>query len=176
MKNLFIKIILVVLVINFSSCSKDDENRITSIIGTWELTTWTIGIPMDLNDDGIFHDNLLVESNCANNETLFFESNGTFSSNLSYNPTVLIHMENNDNENYIFDVTCDTEGTIGLSGSYEQNGNEVLLIEKMAILSNNQLTVIYENAIDIYNEDDDEIVASRDLTLIYTKKQANLSK
>ncbi len=167
----FISILYFIFVFAFlSSCSKDDINSDSSVVGSWQLTTWSVFIPIDLNNDAIASNNLLNEATCNNNETLIFESNGTVSSNSTYNPQVNISLVNGTTDNYSFDVDCDTEGTIGIAGIYTQNNNSITLFNTTAVISGNQLTVVYENAIDIYNEGFTEIVDTKDLTMVYTKK------
>jgi hypothetical protein len=145
-------------------------NADSSVVGSWQLTTWSVFIPIDLNNDAITNNNLLNEATCDNNETLIFESNGTVSSNSTYNPQVYISLVNGTTDNYSFDVDCDTEGAIGLAGTYTQNNNSITLFNTTAVINGNQLTVVYENAIDIYNEGFTEIMDTKDLTLVYTKK------
>lgn len=158
----------------FTSCFKDgdDLNKFNdfSVVGTWELTMWTIQESIDLNDDTISSMNLLDEASCDNNETLKFDDNGTVSSNMTYNPQVTISLRDGSTDDYIFNVVCDMDGTIGTASEYTQNSNSVTLFNTSAVLNGNQLTVVYEDAIDIYNEALTEVVATKDLTLVYTKK------
>ncbi len=166
----FNSILCIIIALSFLvSCSKDDPKD-DSIVGTWQLTTWTIQVPIDLNNDNVANENLLVEAMCENNETLVFEANGTVSSLATYNPDVTVSLLDETNEVYAFTVICDTEGVIGISGSYSQNNNSVSLFNTTATINGNQLTVVYEDAIDIYNEQLTEVLATRDLTLVYTKK------
>ena len=153
----------------FTSCSKDSSDD-SSVVGTWQLTTWTINVPIDLNNDAIASINLLDEANCTNNELLIFEANGTVSSNATYNPQVKVSLVNGTVDNYLFNVECDNEGTIGAAGNYTQNNNLITFFNKIATKNGNQLTIIYENAIDIYSEDLNSIVDTKDLILIYGKK------
>jgi hypothetical protein len=152
-----------------TACSKDDSN-VPSIVGTWELTTWSINVPIDLNNDLITSTDLLDEAICANEETLVFEANGTVSSNATYNPQVMVSLLDGTTEEYLFNVECDTEGSIGIAGSFTQNDQSVTLFNTMATLSGNQLIVVYENAIDVYNQNLTEVIDMKDLILIYTKK------
>lgn len=168
MKKFTLTLCLLIECVLSVACS-NDETTDSSIVGTWQLTTWTINIPMDLNNDSITSTNLLDEATCDNNETLVFESNGTVSSNSTYNPQVNISLLESTDD-YLWDVVCDTEGTIGLAGSYTQNNNSITLFNTTAVVSDNQLTIVYENAIDIYNEDFTQVVTKKDLTLVYTKK------
>lgn len=152
-----------------ASCSKDDSNEVT-VIGTWELTTWTVNIPVDLNNDTVKSTNLLDESVCENNELLIFETNGTVLSNNTFNPSVVISQLNSNRDVYLFDVQCDLDGSIGLAGTFSQNENNIMLFNTTAVIVGNQLTVTFQDAVDIYNEDLTEILSSKDLILIYARK------
>ena len=168
MKNLPI-IVLILTAVFGSSCAKNESEKV-SIVGIWQLTTWTIQVPIDINGDMVKSTNLIDEAVCANNETLVFDDSGTVSSNMTYNPKVTVYVLNGSMDDYIFDIACDTEGTIGLSGSYSQNGSNISLFNTNAVISGNQLTITYANAIDIYNEDLTEVLETKDLTLIYIKR------
>jgi hypothetical protein len=162
---------LLYIFVFLTACSNDDSSDFNaiSVIGTWELTTWTIQTPINLNNDAIFSTNLLDEAPCDNNEILIFDVDGTVSSNMTYNPQVTISLLSNALDDYVFIVSCDMQGSIGTAGSYTQNNNLVNLFNTTAVIDGNQLTLIYEDAIDIYNEDFTEISFSKDLTLVYTK-------
>ncbi|HLT33291.1 MAG TPA: hypothetical protein VKZ98_05830 [Aquaticitalea sp.] len=154
------------------SCSKDYDDNIqnSNILGVWELAGWSLDIEMDLNNDSVFSTNLLDEAPCQNYETLIFEADGTFSSNRTFNPTVNISLVNGTTDSYVFDVACDTEGTIGLAGPFTQTGNMVTLLGNTAMINGNQLSIVYENAVEIYNEDFTEVVDTKNLTVIYGRK------
>ncbi len=174
MSKFFSILSLVFVFIVSTSCFKDqdDLNNLNnfSVLGSWELSTWTLQIPIDLNDDGISSINLLDEALCDNNETLKFETNGTVSSNMSYNPQVLIKIINGTMEDYIFEVVCDMDGSVSSVGTYTQNNELISLFGTIATINGNQLTIVYENSIYIYNEDLTEILDTKDLNLVYTKK------
>lgn len=51
----------------FTSCSNDDDGNVSdmvSLVGTWELTSATGGLPVDLDMDGNASTNLLEELSC----------------------------------------------------------------------------------------------------------------
>lgn len=157
------------LSIFLASCSKEDSN-VESVVGTWELTTWTVNIPIDLNNDTVTSTNLLDESVCENNELLIFETNGTVFSNNTFNPSVIVSQLNATPDAYVFDVQCDLDGSIGLAETFSQNENNIMLFNTTAVIVGNQLTVTFQDAVDIYNEDRTEILSSKDLILIYARK------
>lgn len=169
MKRFTLTLCLIVFIAFLFSCSEDDAND-DSVVGTWELTTWTIEIPIDLNSDTLTSTNLLDEAICDNNERLIFDANGTVSSNATYNPQITVSLIDGTTDVYIFNVVCDMEGIIGTAGEYSQNNNSVTLFDKTAVITGNQLTIVYEDAIDIYNEELTEVMITKNLTLVYTKK------
>ncbi|MGJ8593457.1 MAG: hypothetical protein ACSHXF_12975 [Aquaticitalea sp.] len=147
-----------------TSCSTDE-----SVVGTWKLTTWSVQIPMDLNDDATSSVNLLDEAICNNNEMLKFEANGSVSTNMTYNPKVTVSISDETKSVYTVSVECDKEGSIGAAGDFTQNKNLVSLFDQTALIDDDQLTIVYKDAIDVHNEDLTVVVAKKDLTLIYTR-------
>ncbi|MBA6151274.1 hypothetical protein [Gelidibacter maritimus] len=155
-------------IIFFLSVSKPTDN--SPLVGAWELTTWTVGIPMALNDNTQLTTNLLDQTACDVNEILTFDNKAIVISQDSFSPDITIRLKEGTTDVYIVEETC-AEGVIGYATDYSQDANgDVQFNGTVGVLSNNQLTVIYKNAIKIYNEALTEVIESRDLTLIYTKK------
>lgn len=168
MKNLAPKLIVLFAILFLVSCTTEDIDDNNNVVGTWKLTTWTIDIPVDLNNDNSFSTNILDEINCDNNETLVFDTKSIVSSNDSFNPTIDIALMSD--EKYVFNVEC-TSGSIGFATSYTQiNNNTVNFNNVEAVIIRNKLSWVYENAIKIYNQDYTEVVETKDLILIYTKQ------
>ena len=164
LKFLFIIVALVLV----SSCSKDDVNE-HAVVGKWKLTTWTVNIPFDLNHDTVSSTNLLDEIDCANNEILEFNAKDVVASDDTFNPKVDIALLNGTTDRYTVTTEC-AEGIIGFSKLYFIiNDTEVMINNRTATINGNQLTIVYENAISIYNEDFTQVITTKDLTLIYTK-------
>ncbi|MEJ2112847.1 MAG: hypothetical protein P8X62_03775 [Flavobacteriaceae bacterium] len=168
MKNLAPKLIILIAILFLTSCTAEDIDDNINVIGAWKLTTWTIDVPVDLNNDTIFSMNLLDEVSCDNNEILIFDTKGIVSSNHTFNPNIDIALISN--EKYIFNVECGV-GTIGFATSYAQiDYNTVQFNSIESTINGNKLSTVYKNAIKIYNEDFSEVVEIKDLTLIYTKQ------
>ena len=110
------------------------------------------------------------EIECVNNETLVFDSKGVVTSNNTFNPSIDIVLVNGTSNNYVFNVECDEEGVISFATTYTINGNEVLISDRVATVNGNKLSRVFVDAIKIYNEDLTQIIASKDLTLVYTKQ------
>jgi hypothetical protein len=155
----------------FSSCSSDDlqnENN-SNIQGVWKLAAWNVEGGFDMNNDGVNNTNLLNEIDCIQNETLLFEANGVVSLNTTFNPDIEIVLLNDATNAYLFNVECETEGVISLATSYTVNGSNVSIGESSAKIDGNQILIVFENSLEIYNEDSTKVVEARDLTLVYYK-------
>ena len=125
---------------------------------------------LDINKDGFADTNLLNEIDCTNNETLIFESNNVVTSNKTFNPDIKIALINGTTNEYVFDVECDEEGIISFAATYSRSNNQIFINESEAILNNNQLTRVSENAINIYDEGFSEVIATKNVTLVYIKQ------
>ena len=152
-----------------TSCYKDSDDEMT-VEGVWELTAYNVVDGFDINNDGIASVNLLNELSCSNNETLVFNSKGIVTSNQTFNPNIEISLANGTSNNFIFNVKCDAEGTIGYATNFTVNGNMVLINDSVSTLNGNKLSRIFVDAIKIYNQDFTQMVATKDVTLVYTKQ------
>jgi hypothetical protein len=161
-------LLLALVSVIFASCSKDEINENSKVIGSWTLTNYEIGVSVDIDKNGSESFNLLEELECENKEVLIFEANGTVSSNDTFNPNIAIS-KLDISDDYVFDVEC-AEGIISFATSYVLDNNTVEFSDKTSNISGNTLTRVFENAIEIYNEDFSEIQETRNLTLIYTKE------
>lgn len=151
-----------------SACSKDDVTD--PIVGDWQLTSWTIGVPFVLSDDTTFYTNLLDETKCEVNETLSFDKNGVVTSDDTFNPQVKVSLMDGTSDTYILAETC-AEGTIGFTTEYTHiNDQSIGFNQVVGIMSGKQLTVVYKDAIKVYSEALTEVIETKDLTLVYEKK------
>lgn len=151
-----------------SACSKDDVKN--PIIGNWKLTAWSIEIPFNLNNDATFSTNLLDETTCEVNEILRFDTNGLVTSNDTFNPELKVRLKDGTSDVYMITETC-AEGAIGFATEYNQvNDQSIGFNGVVAVVTGSKLTVVYEGAIKVYNEALTEIIATKDLTLVYEKK------
>ena len=166
-----IRILLIISFVSlfFVACSTDNDDSM-SVEGVWKLTEYNVSDGFDINGDGIKSTNLLDEIDCENNEFLTFESNGVMSSNLSFNPNILIALLDGTTDDYTFNVACDEEGVIGFAANYTQKGETIIYNNHNASIIGNQLYVAFKKAVKIYNESFTEVVKAKDLTLVYTKQ------
>lgn len=152
-----------------TSCSKDDVKD--PVLGTWELTTWTVDISFDLDNDMVSSPNFLDKTACPVNETLSFESNGILTADDTFNPEITISLKDDTSDVYYVDEIC-ADGQIGFSASFVQvDSQRVEFNNTIGVLANKKLTIVYENAVKIYNESLTEVIENKDLTLVYTKKE-----
>lgn len=163
----FIPVLLIFLLV-FASCNKESV-EVNNLEGTWKLTTWTVGIPVDLNEDTVFSTNLIEEIPCESMETLTFSVDGTMASNLTFNPKVEISL-NQVLGVYVYQVECDTEGSIGFAAMYEHKGASIIFNNTEAVVEGNKLTIVYKNAQAIHNMAKTNVLEHKDITLIYEKQ------
>jgi hypothetical protein len=170
MNKFIVKVIFACALVFFTSCSSDDMQNNSNLVGSWNLSAWNIDGGFDINDDGVVSTNLLSEIDCDQNETLLFEGNGVVSLNTTFNPDIEIVLLSDSENEYRFNVECDTEGIISLATAYSVNGSNISLGEINAQLDGNQISIVFKNSLEIYNEALSEVIATKDLTLVYTKK------
>ncbi|WP_372756602.1 hypothetical protein [Mariniflexile sp.] len=166
MKRIVLAFTLVTLLV--TSCTTDADDN--TIEGIWTLTEWNISEGFDIDGDGVTNRNILNEIECVNNETLVFESNGTVTSKNTFNPNITIALLNGTSNDYVFDVACDEIGVISFASTFTINGNQVLINDGVATLNGDTLSCIFVDAIKIYNEAYTEVVATKDLILVYTHR------
>lgn len=167
MNKLFYPLILSILfLVSCSNEAIDDD----SLLGTWTLTEWNITDGFDINNDGIVSTNLLNEIGCSYNETLLFEPNNVVSLNTTFNPLLEVKLANDSAGGYGFNVECDTEGIISLATFYSKVGNTLVIGDSNAVINGNKISLVFQDKIEIYNEDGSQIIETKDLTLVYQKQ------
>lgn len=148
-------------------CSEDDVRN--PVVGSWELKSYSIHIPVDLNGDGIYSTNLLDETRCGSKEILSFDTNGIVASNNTFNPKLQIALLEDTSDEYLVDEIC-AEGTLGYAAEYNQIGDESISYnDNIGTVKGKRLSLVYKNAIKIYNADFTEVIATKDLFVVYQK-------
>ncbi len=172
MNKLLLNLCIAFVLVCFTSCSTDDmqDSNNSSITGVWKLTAWNIDGGFDINNDGTVSTNLLNEIDCSRNETLFFDNDGVVSLNTTFNPDINIALLNEATSEYSFNVACDTEGVISLATSYTVNDSMIMIGESEAQIDGNQIFLVFQDRIKIYNEDFTQVLETKDLTLVYNKQ------
>lgn len=170
MKHLLSIILILLFSISITSCSTDDENIASSVVGIWELTELNASLSLDLNNDTVSSTNLLEEITCNNNEILNFEANGVVTSNNTFNSKIEFYQIEGAELEYSANIECASEGSIGFASSYIETGNTVEFNGSVSELIGNQIIRTFEDAVKIYNEDFTAVIETRDLRLVYTKQ------
>lgn len=162
MKNTFKILLLLITFFTITACQ--DAN---SLYGEWKLSSWYIGVDIDLNKDGIKSSNLLDEVNCKNKEVLTIKSDVTLNVVNTY--STVIKISKNDNK-YTFDIVCD-EGNLGFATTYKVVDDKIVTAPNSEeyLFKGKQLTRTFKNAISIYNIDFTKVIETKDLTLNYIK-------
>ena len=168
MKNLHSFLLIVFLSFFVTSCSNDNDDTLFSVVGEWELTEWNANIMLDLNNDATASFNLLEEVACINNEILTFEANGVVTSNNTFNPKAEFFLQ--ADQQHSGSIECSTEGSIGFASSYIEAGNTIEFNGSVSEFTGNQIIRTFQDEIKIYNEDLSQVIETRDLILVYTKR------
>ncbi|QLG46220.1 hypothetical protein [Costertonia aggregata] len=101
---------LTLLCVSCSSDSEDDEpqNNTAQFVGTWNLVEYNISPPQDIDQNGIFFSNLLLELDCLNG-TIVFNPDLTWTSTTT-------GINSSSITNGLFIINCTTNATV-------RNGN-----------------------------------------------------
>ena len=159
-------IVLIILLYGCSSKKKQDNN----LIGAWQLSEWHIDQGFDINGDGVKSANLLKEIHCPNKEVLIFEPHNVVLFNATFNPIINVLSTVNAPSTYDFNVDCDEQGGISHATSYSFEGGHLRLGDKDVKLENNKISIIYKDKIKVYSQDSTEVIETKDLIVIYTKR------
>lgn len=163
-------IILTCLALFSLSCSNDDSDELVdepSVVGVWKLTGYDVGFLVDINDDNVKNSDIIKEIGCDVNEEIVFKTDGTLAANDTFHHAVNIY-KSDLNGNYNIIIEC-VEGYTSFATPYIYENDTVEFHDVVSVISNNQFDRVFENAIEIYNEDFTEIIEFRDLTLTYTR-------
>ncbi|OAB80508.1 lipocalin family protein [Cochleicola gelatinilyticus] len=173
MKN-FLSLLAIALVI--TSCSSDDDNggETASLVGTWKMTSFGGESTIDIDMDGSASSNLLIETNCYQNETLTFADNGTGVSTSTSYAEITLDISSDAPEGGEYTIECIEEIEISPL-TFTQSGNTVDIdsdgesIE--AELSGNTMTIVIPSGyfVDVV-EGDGSAVLIEDLTIVYQKQ------
>lgn len=94
------------------SCSKDDDKTITS--DTYELTSFTIANPYDLDNNGTASTNVFNEINCNFNYKIILNSDNTGQFTFSSSPLLYFDFDSNE---YVYE--CITPSQLGTQESID---------------------------------------------------------
>jgi len=173
------KLFIIAGLLSLAACSNDEglfdpnaggENP-SGIEGTWKLTSMTVETPVDIDGDGESGTDLMVETNCYQNETLVFNADLTgqqFST--SY---LSLSIEGSFPDDVTFTTECvEEEETTDFAWLQNENQITLMLAEmepQNATLEGDTLTITIPNG-QIYMDDEFNVVLEEDLTMVYTKQ------
>ena len=145
------------------------KNNSDSVIGEWQLLSYSFGIDMDINGDSVMSRNVLDETQCDNNETLTIKSNGTLNTTRTFAPKITVKKVDN---NYNVNVEC-LKGSIGFASSYKLFGDKLKLDsgDFYVFSDGEQLIRTFKDYVKVYNQDLSQVVETKDIIMIYVKKQ-----
>tara|TARA_R110000850_G_scaffold277058_1_gene421944 strand:+ start:189182 stop:189739 length:558 start_codon:yes stop_codon:yes gene_type:complete len=172
MKKVFSLVLFAVL---FASCSSDDDNNNTvAIEGTWKMTAFKSQNAYDLNGDGVISNDIMAQTNCYENETLVFNSNGTGANLSTSYADITLEVVAGTTDEYEYSVACVTESTT-TAFVWTQNGDTVTLTDSGVTFTGaqdgNKLTFAISNGFEIEVEEGDGVATvTETLTLEYTKQ------
>jgi len=170
MKKVFSLVLFAVL---FASCSSDDDNSV-AIEGTWKMTAFKSQNAYDLNGDGIISNDIMGETNCYQNETLVFNSNGTGANLSTSYAEISLELVPGTTDEYQYSVACINEN-FTTAFTWSQDGDVVTVTESgvtaSAVQDGTKLTLVIPNGFPIEVEQDGVIVElNENLTIEYTKQ------
>lgn len=170
MKNVFSFVLLAIL---FASCSSDDDKGV-AIEGTWKMTAFKSQNAYDLNGDGVISNDIMGETNCYQDETLVFNSNGTGANISTSYLEISLEIVAGTADEYEYTVECVDENTT-TAFTWSQNGDAVTVTESGVTISaaqdGNVLTFVVSNGFNIEVEGEEGIeITTEDLTIEYTKE------
>lgn len=165
---------LLILAAIFVSCSSDDDDAGVAVEGTWKMTTFRSENAYDLNGNGTISNDIKEQTNCYQNETLVFNSNGTGANvSTSYLDISLELVAGTTNE-YEYNVECVNENST-TAFSWVQNGDNVVVTQSGVVLTGiqdgNEITFTVVNGFDIEVEQGGgTATVTEDLTIVYQKQ------
>jgi hypothetical protein len=169
MKKLTLALFTCLSFIVFTSCTTEDIDDTSTILGEWTLTSWAVDTPIDLNNDGT--PQLEFSPGCLTDSTINFmdASNATvfYSSEVTYNTRM-------ENGKVIFMTSCSTDSDrMPTIVNYTINNNSVMIDiegEVMVLtLSGNTLTMTVPNGFIAKDIDTFETTVSQDVTYTFTR-------
>lgn len=168
MKKLFFLLTASILLV---SCS-DDDNETPSIQGTWKLTAFTVSEPVDFNNDGIGTTNLMTESNCYDNSSIFLAPGNVASVVLQESEVELILVSGTTNE-YEYTSNC-FDGDL-LVGIWSQSNNNVTITidnDPLTLtVSGNTMSVVIPQFVEVITNNGTSFeVTDASATLVFTKQ------
>jgi hypothetical protein len=169
MKKLTLALYTCLSFIVFTSCTTEDIDDTSTILGEWTLTSWAVETPIDLNNDNSPQSQF--SPGCLSDSTINFmdASNAAFfySSEVTYNTRT-------DDGKLVFMTACSTDSDrMPTLVNYMMNNNSIIIDlegEVMELnLNGNQLTMTVPNGFVAKDIDTSETTISQDITYTFTR-------
>lgn len=165
---------LLILAAIFVSCSSDDDDAGVAVEGTWKMTTFRSENAYDLNGDGTISNDIMGQTDCYQNETLVFNSNGTGADVSTSYPNIQLELVAGTTDEYEYNVECMEEATT-TAFTWTQNGETVIVTQPDRVLTGTQeddeITFTAVNGFTIEVEQGNgTATVTEDLTIIYQKQ------
>lgn len=162
------------------SCSDDNSNElVTSVEGTWTLTSFELNQALDINGDGTASTDMIAESGCFGNSTITFNNDDTATVNFEEIDVTLDPIEGTNE----YDITVECLGSTAQETLYTVSGNTTSLTFEYEdgntetldfVMSGNTLTVTVPQLSDlpIGNDDggNDILYSFVGATLVFTQQ------
>lgn len=170
MKKVFSLVLFVVL---FASCSSDDDNGV-AIEGTWKMTAFKSQNAYDLNGDGVISNDIMGQTNCYQNETLVFNSNGTGASFSTSFAEIELVLVTGTTDQYEYSVDCVIENFTS-AFTWTQDGDNISITEfgqtDTGVQNGNKLTFVINDGFSIdITQGSGVVTIDEDLTLEFIKQ------
>lgn len=140
-----------------------------SLVGqTYLLTAFEVETALDLDGDGVANTELIAESSCYMNETLFF--NDATNATAISTSFLEIFVEVDDNDDFIQTIQC-VEEEVTTPSTYTVNGTSITIAGVEGVISGDQIILtVPDNFFAEFISDDgtDTVTLLEDVTFTYT--------
>lgn len=164
MKKLILTLLTCVSLILFTSCTTEDIDDTSTILGEWTLTSWSVSTPIDLNNDGSVQSEF--SPGCLSDSALNFmdATDGTvfFSSEVTFNTRI-------EDGKLVFMTACTTDSNkVPTLMNYTTNGSSVMIDYEGEIyvltIDGNTLNMLVPNGFIAKDIDTFETTVIQDIT------------
>ena len=169
MKKLILALFACLSLALITSCTTEDIDDSSTILGGWTLTSWKIDTPIDLNNDGSPQSEF--SPGCLSDSELNFmdATNGTivFSSDVAYNTKM-------EDGKLVFMTACSTDSDrVPTLLNYTINGSSVMIDFEgetyILTIEGNTLSMIVPNGFVAKDIDTFETTVMQDITYTFTR-------
>ncbi|MFK7750151.1 MAG: hypothetical protein AB8B65_17295 [Kordia sp.] len=158
------------------ACSSDDDAPAPAdpIVGTWKMTSYEVENSYDFNNDGTANRDLLIETNCYQNETIQINEGGAAIVLSNSFLTVVAELVVGTTDEFTYTLNCENEAEITTT-NWTLNGTSLSFQEEdgFTIIAtyngSNQFSFTVPEGFEIFSGGFNA-VAEEDVTITYTKQ------